>query len=87
MPFGLVNAPTTFQRAMDLVLSDLSYVICLCHLDDLIVFGREFKWIYEINNIKNERIGRCLFGVWSLLYSLNLSFIKTRLQTNLYKLT
>ena len=45
--------------------SDLSYVICLCHLDDLIVFGRDFKWIYEINNIKNERIGRCLFGVWS----------------------
>ena len=65
MPLGLVNAPTTFQRAMDLVLSDLSYVICLCHLDYLIVFGRDFKWIYEINNIKNERIGRCLFEVWS----------------------
>ena len=41
MPFGLVNAPTTFQRAMDLVLSGLSYVICLCYLDDVIVFGRD----------------------------------------------
>ena len=24
-----------------------------------------FKWIYEINNIKNERSRRCMFGVWS----------------------
>ena len=36
MPFGLVNAPTTFQRAMDLVLSGLSYAMCLCYLDDVI---------------------------------------------------
>ena len=43
MPFGLVNAPTTFQRAMDLVLSGLCYVICLCYLDDVIVFGRDFE--------------------------------------------
>ncbi|CAB4022215.1 Transposon Ty3-G Gag-Pol poly, partial [Paramuricea clavata] len=43
MPFGLVNLPTTFQRAMDLVLSGLSYVICLCYLDDVIVFGRDFN--------------------------------------------
>ena len=25
----------------------------------------KYKWIYEINNIKNERSRRCLFGVWS----------------------
>ena len=43
MPFGLVNAPTTFQRAMDLVLSGLSYIVCLCYLDDVIVFGHDFE--------------------------------------------
>ena len=47
MPFGLVNALTTFQRAMDLALSGLSYVICLCHLDDVIVFGRDFNEHYN----------------------------------------
>ena len=36
-----------FQRAMDLVLSDLSYVICLCYLDDAIVFGRDFNEHYS----------------------------------------
>ena len=54
MPFGLVNAPPTFQRALDLALSGLSYVIldviCLCYLDDVIVFGRDFYEHY--NRIK-----------------------------------
>lgn len=47
MPFGLSTAPTTFQRAMDLVLSGLSYIICLCYLDDVIVFGRNFSEHYD----------------------------------------
>lgn len=47
MPFGLANAPSTFQRAMDLVLSGLSYIICLCYLDDVIVFGRNFQEHYD----------------------------------------
>ena len=28
---------------MDFVLSGLCYVICLCYLDDVIVFGRDFE--------------------------------------------
>lgn len=31
MPFGLVNAPMTFQRSMDMILSGLSYDICLAY--------------------------------------------------------
>ena len=47
----LINAPTTFQRVMDLVLTGLSYVICLCCLDDdFIVFGRGF--IEHYNRLK-----------------------------------
>jgi len=39
MPFGLVNAPSTFCRLMHSVLHDLLYVICLCYLDDIIVYA------------------------------------------------
>ena len=40
MPFGLVNAPATFQRLMELVLSGLARDKCHIYLDDILVFGR-----------------------------------------------
>ena len=40
MPFGLSMACATFQRTMEIVLAGLTYDICLCYLDDVIVFGR-----------------------------------------------
>jgi hypothetical protein len=39
---GLMNAPATFQRDMDLVLAGLSWVICLVHIDDIIVNSKDF---------------------------------------------
>ena len=42
MPFGLCNAPASFQRLMDLVLSGLQWSQCLVYLDDIIVLGRSF---------------------------------------------
>ena len=41
MLFGLCNAPATFQRLMDLVMSGLKLEICLVYLDDIIVFSEE----------------------------------------------
>lgn len=38
MPFGLCNAPATFERMMDTVLRGLTWNICLCYLDDIMVF-------------------------------------------------
>jgi hypothetical protein len=39
MPFGLATAPATFQRAMEQALASLTYSICLCYLDDIIIFS------------------------------------------------
>ena len=43
MPFGLCNAPATFQRLMDLVLSGILWTECLVYLDDVIVLGATFE--------------------------------------------
>ena len=40
IPFGLCNAPATFQR---LILSGLQWVSCLVYLDDVVVFGKSFE--------------------------------------------
>ena len=43
MPFGLCNAPATFQRLMDLVLAGVQWSQCLVYLDDVIIIGRDFE--------------------------------------------
>ncbi len=42
MPFGLGNAPATFERLMELILTGLNWKICLIYLDDVIVYGGNF---------------------------------------------
>ena len=41
--FGLRNAPATFSRLMDDVLSGLSWEVCLYYLDDIIVFWKGWQ--------------------------------------------
>ncbi|UYV80868.1 hypothetical protein LAZ67_19002048, partial [Cordylochernes scorpioides] len=43
MPFGLCNAPATFERMMDNLLAGLKWTICLCYLDDIIVYASSFQ--------------------------------------------
>ena len=40
MPFVLCNAPSTFQRIIELTLQGLQWTSCLRYLDDVIIFGR-----------------------------------------------
>ena len=42
MPFGICNAPATFERLMESILRGLTYNACLVYLDDVIVIGRTF---------------------------------------------
>ena len=38
MPFGLCNAPATFQWLMQICMGELNLIYCLIYLDNLIVF-------------------------------------------------
>ena len=40
MPFGLCNAPSTFERLMEQVLAGLHWEVLLVYLDDVIVFAK-----------------------------------------------
>lgn len=50
MPFGLKNAPATFQRVMDNVLQELQNKICLVYMDDIIVYSTSL--IEHTQNLK-----------------------------------
>ncbi|GFY22203.1 retrovirus-related Pol polyprotein from transposon 17.6 [Trichonephila clavipes] len=50
MPFGLCNAPATFECLMETVLGGLSYEACLGYLDDIIILGFSFE-----EHLKNIR--------------------------------
>jgi len=43
MPFGLCNAPATFQRLMETVLAGLARDSCMVYLDDILVIGESFN--------------------------------------------
>ena len=42
MPFGLMTAPATFQRAIDVVLSSVRFQCALTYLDDIVIYSPTF---------------------------------------------
>nr|KAG5706518.1 hypothetical protein BaRGS_028689 [Batillaria attramentaria] len=42
MPFGLCSAPATFQRLMQVTMSDFLFEFLLVYLDDLLVYSKSF---------------------------------------------
>ena len=52
MPFGLCNAPATFQRLMDVVLSGLKWKECLVYLDDVLIFSKDWdEHLLHLNHV------------------------------------
>ncbi|GFX21642.1 retrovirus-related Pol polyprotein from transposon 412 [Trichonephila clavipes] len=54
MPFGLCNAPATFERLMETVLKGLTFEACLIYLDDVIIGGRTFE--EHLQNIRKKEV-------------------------------
>ncbi len=67
MPFGLCNAPATFETLMELVLKDLNWKVCLIYLDDIIVYGAGFY--PALDRLKM---------VWKCIREANLKFKPTK---------
>ena len=52
MPFGLCNAPATFQRLMDMVLTGLQWDSCLVYLDNILIVGKTFsKHLHNLRDV------------------------------------
>ena len=55
MPFGLCNAPTTFQHLMQNTLGKLNLMYCVIYLDDVIILGHTEEEHLECLRIVFER--------------------------------
>ncbi|KAE9265864.1 hypothetical protein PR003_g32322, partial [Phytophthora rubi] len=78
MPFGLMNAPSTFQRMMNGVLRGLNWLTCLVYLDNIVVFTRGGleKHIVELACVLERlaaagltlKLKKCMFATESMEY-------------------
>lgn len=77
MPFGLSNAPATFQRLMDHVLASHKWLHCLVYLDDVLVFAQDFDTHCERLDLVLTALGsaglcinaaKCNFGRREVIY-------------------
>ena len=56
MPFGLCNAPATFEHLMDRVVAGLPPEMALVYIDDILVSGQTFE--KQLDNL--EQVFQCL---------------------------
>ena len=58
MPFGLCNAPSTFQRLMQRVFGDQQCQSLLLYLDDIVVFSSTFQQHLERLEVVLQQLQR-----------------------------
>jgi hypothetical protein len=77
MPFGLNNAPATYQRCTDVILMGLKGIDCLAYLDDIICFSatmeehaQKLRKIFERLEQANFKIQpeKCVFATDTVEY-------------------
>ena len=77
MPFCLCNAPATFQRTVDMLLSGYRWRTCLVYLDDIIVFSNTAEehvdHVREVLKVLKEsgfslKLKKCKFFAMSVDY-------------------
>jgi len=56
LPFGLCNAPSTFQHLVYMALAGLTWEVCLAYLDDLIIFSSMFEQHLERLQVVFDRL-------------------------------
>ena len=64
LSFGLANVPSQFARIMELVMSGLTYDVCLVYLDDIFVFSRTFDEHLERLATVFDRLDRYSLKLW-----------------------
>ena len=76
MPFGLVNAPASFERLMETVLRGLQWEECLVYMDDIIVAGDSISQCLE----RLEHVFQRLQGAGLKLKPSKCSFLQKTVQ-------
>ena len=65
MPFGLCNAPATFQRCMMSIFSDLAEEVMEIFMDDFVVYGSSFEnFLHNLGTILHRRQNKNLALNW-----------------------
>ena len=60
MPFGLCNAPATFELLMDRVLCGMRWSRCFVYLDDVISFGKSIRGGYHVRQLQPSPVSAAI---------------------------
>lgn len=60
MPFAQINAPGTFQHALDLMLTRLKWQSCLFHVHDIIIYSNSVE--EHIRHVDEHFGTKCMFN-------------------------